>query len=430
MKKYLILIILLITTSIYGKDILQNKEIYDFGVMETQHTRTDGVNFTRKHPVEAKPLFGKNYIQVYKIYSYDRSNEIPHFMTFYLFNLKTKKRETIKVPLFDFFNNNKNLFFDGKVLKTYKAKKVRGTLYPKRVFIKPKIKILHYSKDSSGYLLSEYKISKVSGKSIFDYKNVYLYWDHKTNKMWGKNLNGFDTKAKIKIIDYDEKNQKLYFYNSHNDDNPRINLLSLDIKTQKVELMHQHKLKRVLKSVYIHSAHPFNDFNSFIFLEYSEKRKNQPKGYLFSKKDGKYSVKSFNIPLTSYGVDINKDETKLFIASNKERTLTAYNLKTLKIIKKRKIRGGVHRIVLFDNDKKLMVFYNSPKDGKRGIGIYYTKNLKLIKYDRYDRYIGKYFYFMGYDATIIKDSKQIIFPLKTDYTTTSDQKGFFLLEYK
>jgi len=340
-SKKLIIFLVLISISLHSKSLLKETGLDDIAKLKLD------LNKGQYQKPKLKAL-GKNYFNLYNMgfKHYDKYNKLPSYATFYIFNLETKQKEIIKLPLKNFINTNKKLFLEQNFLKEDKT-------------IKYNIEILYYSKKESAYLLTADK--KDTKSNIDHYSSIYLHWRHKSNVIWGYDLNQFDTRNKVKIINYDSKNKKIYFYTACRFNNPKINLLNLNTRTKTINFMINHKInsRQKEKNLAIKSVYPFDNYNKFLFLEYSENKDRQAKGYLIYKKSNiprtqGYKVKSFNIPLEAYIFDISKDSKSLLIASSKENILISYDLKSLKEINRVKIEPKLRYMknkLLYKNKK-------------------------------------------------------------------------------
>ncbi len=415
--KTIIFLALIISFSVYSKDLLIKKGKFEFDSL-IKTFKVKGVEYKSKRT--PKPLFiNKNYISIYQLGMghYNKTNDIPDYAKFYILNTETKQKEIIKLPLKEFFNKNQNLFYNNAVVKIYPHN---------RKVIKPMIKIVYYDKNKSSYLLEEYNSQKINGERVRFYNTIYLQWNHKTNEIWGINLNKNNTHNPAKIIGFN--NDKLYYFITESQKETNLDLNCIDLKTHKLIQLLNYKSKARPKGIYIDRVLPYKNFDRFFFLEYSAKKENKPKGYLVYKDNGKFRVKTTNIPLTSYGYNLSEDNKYIYIASNQEGKLLKLDAQTLKTLKIKKIKKGVHKMALFDNDKKLILFYNNESlKRERGIAVYNAKSLKLIKYYSYKNFVKSKKYY-AFKIDLLKNYRIFIFPIDQE-DKDSIKNTFYIYQY-
>ena len=85
-------------------------------------------------------------------------------------------------------------------------------------------------------------------------------------------------------------------------------------------------------------------------------------------------------------------------------------------------------MALFDNDKKLILFYNNESlKRERGIAVYDAKSLKLIKYHSYKNFVNSKKYY-AFKIDLLKNYRIFIFPVDSE-DKDSIKNTFYIYHY-
>ncbi|MGM0595538.1 MAG: YncE family protein [Myxococcota bacterium] len=210
----------------------------------------------------------------------------------------------------------------------------------------------------------------------------YIHLSIKDNKtLWRIKLNG----KKISPLGVDLKGKNIMFMSRQPDNkgrkqNPQLQRLTLTSRKITWRYTLKMPIRKGSRSSSFPHAFTSPDLKKLLVVEYDERSKQKPHGYLSSPGaqgfiidvDSSKQVK-FNTPVTTYGAIFTKDGRWLYICSHQLGKIYKINTSTGKKVKSFYNGYGVYHLHFSKTEKLLYAF------SLKGVKVYRPRDLKLVK---------------------------------------------------